>query len=298
MVKNTHVFLAVLPYGIIRPLALRLRGVGAYLLRFFPYVAQELPKTTIDLEAEEYVSVALISYTFLSIVFGFFIWFLASQREFDVVQQIVLGSAVGLGLLIMLFIIGMRMPGIQAQTRAEGCNKFLIYGLKDIVVQINSGTTIYDAIKSVSKAGYPEVSEVFKRIVDLVEVGVSFQDALQQIGTQHGSEYLQKTIWQIKSSLRTGSDLSANLQNIIQDLDNTQKASIMNFARELNLWSLLYMLFAVAIPTIGSTMMVILSTFAGFGLSENFFIMYLVICFIIQFLLISFVKVRRPVVQF
>ena len=89
-----------------------------------------------------------------------------------------------------------------------------------------------------------------------------------------------------------------NLQAIISDLDTEQKSKIMSYSRELNLWSLVYMLFAVAIPTIGSTMLVILSTFAGFGISQQIFITFLVICFFIQFFLMNFVKVRRPIVQF
>jgi len=81
-------------------------------------------------------------------------------------------------------------------------------------------------------------------------------------------------------------------------LNDAQKGKIMNYARELNLWSLIYMMFAVAIPTIGSTMMVILSTFAGFGVSKQMFVSFIALCFAIQFIMVNFVKARRPVVQF
>ena len=64
------------------------------------------------------------------------------------------------------------------------------------------------------------------------------------------------------------------------------------------MWSLIYMLFAVAIPTIGSVMLVILSSFAGMGLGKPFFIVFICICFFIQFVLVGFIKTRRPVVQF
>ena len=44
-----------------------------------------------------------------------------------------------------------------------------------------------------------------------------------------------------------------------------------------------------------SAMMVILSSFAGFGITKGFFIVFIIICFIIQIILIGFIKTRRPV---
>tara|TARA_Y100000310_G_scaffold343799_1_gene453092 strand:- start:4018 stop:4275 length:258 start_codon:yes stop_codon:yes gene_type:complete len=82
---------------------------------------------------------------------------------------------------------------------------------------------------------------------------------------------------------------------LIDDLTLDQRNRIKKYAAELNLWSLLYLLFAVAVPTIGATMLVILSSFAGFGVTQGFFIIFISICFIIQLILIGFVKTRRPV---
>src|SRR5690606_29149313 len=148
---------------------------------------------------------------------GLFVYWLTTQaqRTFEPIQLIILIFACTLGVFVMLMVIGMRMPTVQARTRADLCNKYLLYALKDMVVQVNSGATVYDAIKSVSEAHYEQVSPVFYRIVQLVEVGVPLKEALDMVSVENSSEYLQKTVWQIKSSLRTGSDLSINLQNLI-----------------------------------------------------------------------------------
>ena len=91
--------------------------------------------------------------------------------------------------------------------------------------------------------------------------------------------------------------MKSSLQVIITELVKDQRARIEIYAKELNLWSLIYMMFAVAIPSISATMLVILSSFAGFGVTRASFIGFLGITVFIQIALIGLIKTRRPVVS-
>lgn len=105
-------------------------------------------------------------------------------------------------------------------------------------------------------------------------------------------------MWQIANALNAGTSFRVALKNIISDLILDQRAKIKGYTNELNLWSLVYMMFAVALPTIGVTVVIVLSTFSGFGITKQTFIVFLILTMIVQFVIIGLVKSRRPVVNF
>lgn len=296
--ENHHVFLMIIPYGITKRLLRPMRGISGKLIKFFPNLPKDLKKTDLSYVPADYITAGLMSYALLSSLFGVLIWWLADYRGREMQQSILLGTASAVGLLLIFLIILVRIPSIQSRSRADDIDKHLLYALKDLVLQISSGSTLYDAMVMVSKAGYGSASQLFDTVVRKVRVGIPMRKALDDLANSTDSEYVRKTAWQMINSLRAGADLRITLNSIINDLNAEQKSKILNYSRELNLWSLVYMMFAVAIPTIGSTMMVILSTFAGFGVNQVTFIIFVVICFIVQFILMNFVKARRPIVQF
>ena len=149
---------------------------------------------------------------------------------------------------------------------------------------------------NVSKAGYGEASKEFEQLAQFINTGMSVDKALERLALHTKSDFLKRTAWQLNNAIIAGASLQGALQALVDDLTLDQKDKIRNYSQELNLWILLYMLFAVAVPTIGATMLVILSSFAGFGIEQNMFVAFIIICLIIQGMLIGFVKTRRPVV--
>ena len=129
------------------------------------------------------------------------------------------------------------------------------------------------------------------------DLDIDIEDALEKMASSTSTDFLRRAVWQIVNTLKAGASLKGALRSIIDDLTAEHKNRIRDYSRELNLWSLMYMLFAVAIPTIGATMLVILSSFAGIGVSRGMFIAFLALNFALQFILIGFVKSRRPVVD-
>jgi flagellar protein FlaJ len=208
------------------------------------------------------------------------------------------GFLVGFVVIFLFLFLAAKHPTSVITEKSILIDKYLLYALRDLSLQLQSGQTIFGGIVAVSDAKYAEVSAEFYLVAQKVNSGKPLEDVLHDRLQFIRSDYLKKTYWQIINSIRSGSDLRGGLSSIIEQLNNEQKTKIQNYARELNLWSLVYMLFAVAIPTIGSTMLVILSTFASFGVSPQMFILFIVCCFIVQTALIFFVKSRRPVVQF
>ena len=86
------------------------------------------------------------------------------------------------------------------------------------------------------------------------------------------------------------------LREMVKDLTVDRKNRIRNYANELNLMVLVYMLFAVVIPTIATTLVIVLGPFMGVNMGPRVFYIILPVCFFVQVALMEFVKSRRPVV--
>lgn len=292
---NTHVPLMLVPDSIANNLAKKLKGLGSRLTKFFPHVKTDLLMTDLNISSEEYLAKSVVNTTFMGGLFGFLIAILFISQGEPINKSIVLGIVISLGIGIMFMVIFARYPDILASKKAESIDKDLVFALKDLSLQISAGVSLYDSFITIANANYEETTLEFKKIIQNVKSGMPMVKALEIMALRTKSDYLKRTAWQIINTLKSGSNLKKTLKRIIKDLSDEQRTKILNYAKELNLWSLLYMLFAVAVPSIGSTMLVILSSFAGFGVTKGLFITFIIICFIIQYVLIGFVKTRRPV---
>jgi archaeal flagellar protein FlaJ len=291
--------LLVVPLNLSKKLNKPLIGLSAKLTNVVPGIKYDLEKTDIDMDAKEYISHSLVTSLFML----FLLWVVVTPlffrvRELPLNQSIILGFAIGLAFFLLFFFILMRYPKIVAGKKAEQVDKNLIFALKDLLMQINSGVTLYNSVVNVAKSNYGIVSQEFEKVAKNVKTGMSMSRALEKMAVETDSDYLRRTLWQLLNTIKAGASLKGALKTLIDELAVAQHNKINDYARELNLWTLIYMLFAVAIPTIGSTMLVILSSFAGFGVTQGTFIVFITITFFVQIALIGFVKNRRPVVNF
>ena len=290
--------LLLIPLKISKKISKRLIGIGAVLGRIVPGLNYDLEKTDIDLSQEEYMAICLINCFFIFILFSGLLFFLSYYIRLKTLSQsLILSLGMGFALFILFFILLSKYPNILAKKKAEQIEKNLVFALKDVLLQISSGVSLYNALVNVSKANYGLISKELEKVAKQVNSGKPMDKALEGLAITSESEYLRKMVWQLVNTLRAGASLKGALKTIIKNLTIEQKTKIRDYAKELNMWSLMYMLFAVAIPTIGSTMIVILSSFGGMGISKAFFITFIIICFIVQFILIGLIKTRRPMVH-
>ncbi|MFT4305130.1 MAG: type II secretion system F family protein [Candidatus Woesearchaeota archaeon] len=273
----------------------KLRGISNSLLDYFPNIKNDLYMTGIDIDADYYIAKAIVNAFFLSSLFSVLLMFLMWSQNNPINEILLRGFSIFLGIVLMFILLHLKYPDLIAKKKATEIEKDLVFALKDISLNLSAGISIYDSFVNVSKSEYGETSKEFDKIVRDINSGTPMTVALEKVALRTKSEYLKKTSWQILNSLKSGSNIKKVLLNLTKELSNEQRTRILNYARELNLWSLLYMLFAVAVPSIGSTMLVILSSFAGFGIDRPTFIFFIIICLIIQYVLIGLVKSRRPV---
>ncbi|MBD3261893.1 MAG: hypothetical protein GF334_09555, partial [Candidatus Altiarchaeales archaeon] len=173
----------------------------------------------------------------------------------------------------------------------------LEYVLKDIQIQLTAGVPLFDTFVNIARGEYGECSTISKGIIREVEAGKAMGDVLDDVGMWSPSTFLRKSLWQIVNALRSGSDVAEALQVISKEIRLDKENRIKSYSKELNLWGLIYMMIAVILPSMGVTLMVILSSFFGKGIiTEERFWLILFFLIVFQVLFISFVNQKRPII--
>lgn len=290
--------LMIIPEYISENISRPFMGISIRLSNVFSGVKYDLEQTDIDMNPSQYFANVLLNIILFFLLF-FILFFALSYfvQSKELIYSLSRSFGYSFVIIIILFIVFLRYPKIIAGKKAEQLDRHLIFALKDLSLQISSGVSLYDSLVNVSKTNYGQVSVELDKAAKSVNSGTPTGVALEKMALGTSSEFLRRTVWQLVNTLRAGASIKEALNSIIDDLTIIQTSKIRDYARELNLWTLIYMLFAVAIPTMGATLLVILASFAGAGVSQEFFIIFILINFAIQYIIIGFVKSRRPVVN-
>ncbi len=296
--KKIKIPLMLVPYELSLKLSRPIIGVGTAISKIYPGFEYDLRESDIEETPGKYVAASLITSFLMFIIFFSLMLFLNLNKAKPWPYSLGIACAYGFAMFFMFLVILMKYPSILARKKAELIDKNLIFALKDLLLNVSSGVSLYNAMVNVAKSNYGEVSKEFEEAVRSINTGTSMEKALEHMASSSKSEYLRKTMWQLVNTMKAGASVKGALKNIIDELTIDQRGKIRNYSQELNLWSLLYMMFAVAIPTIGATMLVILSSFAGFEITPITFISFIVITVLVQLALIGLIKSRRPIVQF
>jgi len=261
-----------------------------------PEIKSDLVLSGIDFDAEEYVGGCLVSAIALG-AFLFGVVAISVNLWEEVPANIYLFTAIPALLIAVLdFVFLLRYPKIISRKRAELIERDLVFALKELLLNMSAGLSIYDAIRKIGDGDFGVVSEDFKHVIQQTSEGIPLEDALESLALTCSSEHLRNALWQIINALRSGSSMRESLNLIINTLLMEQKRKISHYTQELNMMSLFYMIFAVAVPTIISSVLVVLTSLMGTGVTPEVFILVLVFCIFVQIMLIGFVKSRRPMI--
>jgi archaeal flagellar protein FlaJ len=189
------------------------------------------------------------------------------------------------------------IPGVKMSRRSQLIDFDLEFMLKDMQIQLSAGVPLFDTLVNIARGEYGECSRICEGIIQEVEQGKAITDVLDDVGMWSPSEYFRKALWQIVNALKSGSDVSEALEVISNDIRLEKENKIKAYGKELNLYGLIYLMVAVIMPSMGITLLVILSSFLGKGMiSQSLFYVILLLLAVGQLMFILFVKSKRPVI--
>lgn len=210
----------------------------------------------------------------------------------DMVLLVIGISIVFPAVILMWFLF---MPKLMVAQRGQKVEKDLEYMLRDMDIQTSAGIPVFDSIVNISAGGYGECSTECHNIVKDVESGKSLIKALDSAGMATTSEYFRRTMFQLVNAMRAGSDVSIALRAIANDLTREKRVKIKTYSQELNMFGLIYMLAAIVLPSMGITLLIIVSTLISIGTDLNVLLwLVLVFSIVFQFIFISIIRGKRP----
>ena len=283
-------------------------------MRMFPKISVNLKQSEIssryNVNAREYMSICLFVslFTFLSISIGISALMIMGGSRNQLVggsinignasisTNTIIGPAIGLIVALFLFIQIISYPKVIVNRRVKDIDRNLLFVLRTILVQIRSGVPIFDTFVSIATSDYGEISNEFRMVIEKVRAGKPVIESLEELAVRNPSMYFRRALWQLVNALKSGSNVGDNLENVINALSKEQLVEIRRYQSVLNPLAMMYMMIAVIVPSLGITVMIILSTFPGMEAigSESVFWALLGGVSFMQFMFMSVIKSKRP----
>lgn len=271
----------------------KFHGIAQFISKISPNTEMQLKQAEMDITVIEFLSIAVFS-SFFIFVSMFATFFLISIRTSTFMEALTFSFPIGVIFFLMALIYIKSYPKVIIAKKIKDIERNLLYALKHLYVQIKSGVPIFDALSSVAQSNYGMISSEFREVVKRISVGVPTEIALDNSARKIPSQHYRRVIWQLSNGIKAGSDIGHVIESTIENIATEQKIMIKKYGAQLNPLTLVYMMFAVIIPSLGVTFMIVLSSFSGINLSENTFWGILIFVFVFQFMFVGIVKSKRP----
>lgn len=177
--------------------------------------------------------------------------------------------------------------------RKKEIDKDVLFAGRYLLVKLNSGQPLINALVDASKS-YGVANKYFKEIVREIELGKPLEKALAEESEFSPSLRFRKILFQISNALKIGIDVTEFLQATLEEIAQEQLIEINRYGKKLNSITLFYMLFAVVMPSLGLTIIIIVLSMSGMKLDNGFFFSILFFVAVIQIMFITVYKAIRP----
>lgn len=291
---NTPVMM-LFPIENARKFSERYLFIGRFLSRIIFSLKYDLQKSEINIDPERYCLASLISALMYSIMFIFVGMAFGAiiTRELGITTIIIM-IILSISAFVGMLVFHLFYPKLASFQLAGLVDQDLLFALRTMLIQLSSGISLFETIKSISKSNYGQVSKEFSIVVRDVNSGMSETEALEKLVFRTKSEVLKKTAWQMITTLRSGGSIVSALQSQVEALVAQQMDSIKAYSAELNLWTLVYLIVAAAVPSLGITFLVIASSIGGSGIGPEAVILIALLSMIIQMSMIMLIRSKVP----
>ena len=259
--------------------------------QLFPGLGTKLVQAGLFEKSEEFVKKSFMVAFYLTTVLLFLLTGIVIKLQMVYWVLVVIFPIV----FFFLFIYLMKRPDILILKKKRDMEQEIVYAARFLVIELQSGVPIYDAMKSVSKA-YPIIGKYFREIINRIDIGTPMEDAINESIERTPSQNFRRFLWQIFNSLKTGADLATALDTTIEQIANEQIISVKDYGRKLNPLVRFYMVVAVIFPSIGIIMLIIFSAFFSIKFGLLGLLTIAMVVGFLQYIFLSIIRSSRPAV--
>jgi archaeal flagellar protein FlaJ len=258
-----------------------------------PSIKLKLKQAGIEQKPEEFIKRSVIGALYMSFGLLAALFLGAAKTSFP---KIILLFMFPIVFAVMIAYM-MKLPDIKISKREKDISKEIVFVGRFIIIELESGVPLYNTLINTSK-NFEIIGTYFKEITDKVDLGTTIEDALNEAVEFIPSNDFRKIMWQIINSMRTGSNISKSLYSVVDQITKDQMTEVNKYGKKLNPLAMFYMIVAVIMPSLGITMLIILSSFIELKLSLGILMVICGFLALIQIIFISLVKFSRPPVEF
>ncbi len=267
-----------------------------HITKRFPELSMTLRMANLAYTPEEFVKRTLQSSLTMSfgVIMIIFMFLANSIDKLDLLKILLIAFPI---VFFMLFSYFFQMPTVRINKLKRQIDKEIIFAGRFLIVELESGVPIYTAMRNMSR-NFKYVGAYFQEIIEKVSVGTTLEGAINEAVELVPSESLTKILWQISNSLSTGSDLVKPITNVVETLIREQQIKVSEYGRKLNPLAMFYMLIAVVVPSLGITLITIISIFVGIKLNLPMLLVVVGLLGFMQFMFVAIISSSRPAADF
>lgn len=256
-----------------------------------PELALKLRQAGINKKPEDFIKTTFMSSFYLTFGVMFFLFGIFSKK-FPAYYFLIAFALV----FFMMFFYLLRIPEAKIMKVNKAISKEIVYASRFILIELESGITMYKALKNASKT-YDVIGKYLQDITDKVDMGISMEDAINQSIELVPSWDYRRVMWQILNTLQTGADVSKSLNAVINQIVREQVIEVDRYGKKLNPIAMFYMIVAVILPSLGITMLIVMASFIGLDLKMIFLLALVFFLAFVQFMFVAIIKSSRPPVE-
>ena len=210
-------------------------------------------------------------------------------------RLVILGPLVGFAAYFAGFNKFLTYPKSRTKVAGKEVERDILFAARDIVISMRSGMPFYNAIVSVS-TGYGAASREFSRIVELVQLGMPIEQAMDEISAKSQSKTFKRLMLQASVSIKAGADIIGSLQEVVQEVTSDRVIELRRYGQRLNALAMFYMLFGVIFPSMGIAVAAILTTFISIiTINSTILLLALVGIIFLQVVFLNIMRSSRPI---
>lgn len=272
-----------------------LSKISEVIARKFPNLKLDLIQAIIKYPPRQYIEKTLTSTLILTIGLDLPIFLIFSKLKGMLFASILFLLLLPVIAFISFFFF-MQLPKSKARKISKQADQEIVNAGRFLLVELTAGVPLFNAIANTAK-NYTKIGVYLNTIVRQVEVGTPMDKALSNVIEITPSENLRKLLWQILNSMKTGADVSQSVSSILDQIYREQMIEVKEYSRKLNPLVMFYLIIAIIFPSLGITMMVLLSSFVSFKITPAVLGLIIVIVTLAQFMFFSIIKSSRPGVE-
>lgn len=257
-----------------------------------PGLAIKLNMAGMNQKPEEFIKKTFISAFYMTTGFAFFVGaILAKLNVMFGVWYFIFPV-----LFVIMFFYFLKLPDVKIGKKEREIAREILFVTRHLIVELESGVTLYAAMVNITN-NYPIIGRYFKEITNKVDMGTPLEDALNEAIEMTPSANFRKILWQVINSMKTGADVTKSMNAVVDQIAREQIIEVETYAKKLNPLAMFYMILAVIVPTLGTTMLIVFASFLSIELNLTILMIMAAFLAVFQLVFLVMVKSSRPAME-